>query len=98
MQAYAKQAKDKQMEADAWEIRKRAEHRLGEMMEEQRETVGLNEGGRPKTGSRDDPVSKPTLADAGIDKHLADRARRAFAMGIRHRRGRSRNSSARRRA
>jgi len=46
MKAYAKQAKDKQMELDASEIRIRAERRLGEMMRMQKETVGLNKGTR----------------------------------------------------
>jgi len=32
------------------EIRLRAERRLAEMMKAQRKTVGLHEGGRPKTG------------------------------------------------
>src|SRR5580704_15172401 len=70
LQAYARQAKDTQLSRHATEIRLRAERRLGEMMEAQKATVGLNGGGRPKTGSAPDPVSgKPTLADAGIDKH-----------------------------
>jgi hypothetical protein len=38
------------LEADAAEIRLRAERRLGLMIEAQKETVGLNEGGRPKPG------------------------------------------------
>jgi hypothetical protein len=76
MQAYAKQAKDKQMEADAFELRKRAEHRLGEMMDEQPKARG-----QLLRGSVMDPRDDtPTLADAGIDKHLADRARKAFEM------------------
>jgi hypothetical protein len=32
------------------------------MMAVQRDTVGLHEGGRPKTWSLKDPVSRPTLA------------------------------------
>jgi len=37
------------------------------MLREQKETVGLHEGGRPsKTGSDEEPVSRPTLADAGM--------------------------------
>jgi len=73
MATYARQA-------DAFEIRVRAERRLGEIMKAQAETFGFNTGGRPKkTGSRADPV-KPTLDDAGIDKHLADRARKLNAL------------------
>lgn len=57
-------------------------------MAKQRETVGLAKGGAEKgvgrrgkeCGSGDDPHSLPTLADAGIDKHLADAARKAAAI------------------
>jgi hypothetical protein len=69
LRAYARQAKNKTLEADAWEIRMRAERRVGELMRTQDETVGLSEGGRPRktTGFNSDPV-KPTLAEAGIDQ------------------------------
>jgi len=87
MRAYARQAKNKQLEIDASEIRFRAERRLGEMMEAQRETVGLAKGtagkGRPSLGgSKSDPPKDdtPTLLSAGIDKHLADRARKYAAI------------------
>jgi hypothetical protein len=58
----------------------RAERRVGELMQAQRETVGLATGGdatraRVQYGPEREDV-KPTLADAGIDKHLADRARK----------------------
>lgn len=81
MKAYARQAKNKQLEIDAAEIRMRAERRLGELMEYQRQTVGLAKGGKPyqDTGSEKNPVA-PTLADAGIDKNLADRARKMAAV------------------
>ncbi len=49
------------------------ERRVGELIGAQRESVGLAKAGRPKIGSEQDPISKPaTLADAGIDRHLAD--------------------------
>jgi len=82
MRIYARQAKNKQLEIDASEIRFRAERRIGELMETQRQTVGLAPAGRPKeNGSGSDPISKPiTLAEAGIDKHLADRARKYAAI------------------
>ena len=75
--AYAKQAKNRQLEVDAAEIRIRAERRVGELIRQQKETVGLSKGGRPeKTGGKNPPVDEvPTLAKAGIDKDLAKRAR-----------------------
>jgi hypothetical protein len=74
--AYAKQAKNRQLELDAAEIRIRAERRLGELMAAQGATVGK---AKP-TGSNQHRVKiKPdapaTLAEAGIDKNLAHRAR-----------------------
>jgi phage N-6-adenine-methyltransferase len=82
MRAYAKQAKNKQLEIDASEIRFRAERRIGELMAAQRDSVGLAPAGRPKEiGSNPDPIIRPpTLAEAGIDKHLADRARKYAAV------------------
>jgi len=89
MRVYAKQAKNKSLELDAAEIRFRAERRLGEFMIAQKKTVGLAKGGAEKgigrrgkqCGSKMDPHSaKPTLADARIGKHLADRARKWAAM------------------
>jgi len=75
MAAYAKQAKNKDLEADAVEIRMRATRRLDQLSQAQKETVGLNQGGRPtKTGFSDNPVL-PTLAMQGIDKNLAHQAR-----------------------
>jgi hypothetical protein len=81
LKAYAKQAKDKKLEADAHAIRMRAERRLGEMIKEQKRTIGLNKGGTSEHRNR---VSKkpgmPTLASQGIDKNLADRSRKAAAI------------------
>jgi len=77
MEAYARQAKDRQMEADAAAIRLRAEARLGELMQVQAGTVGLAKGRRSDLGFRKTQVVKPTLAEAGIDKNLAHRARSA---------------------
>lgn len=82
MRAYARQAKNREMEADAAEIRFRAERRLGELMAMQRDTVGLAPAGRPKEiGLQENPIIRPpTLAEAGIDKNLADRARKFAAI------------------
>jgi DNA-binding helix-hairpin-helix protein with protein kinase domain len=78
VRAYAKQAKNRQMEVDAAEIRIRAERRLGELMAAQGETIGKATGARePGTARGTTRVeSKPaSLAEAGIDKNLAHRAR-----------------------
>lgn len=82
MRAYAKQAKNKQLEIDASEIRFRAERRIGELMAAQRETVGLAPAGRPREiGLEENPIIRPiTLSEAGIDKNLADRARKYAAV------------------
>ena len=81
MRAYARQAKNKQLEIDACEIRLRAERRLGDMMREQRETLGTAQGQRTDLGPIRTQVNHAIpLEEAGIDKHLADRARKAAAV------------------
>ena len=72
---YAKQAKNKSLEADAFEIRKRAERRLGEIIEKAPKAKG---GGDQKSDHRvrKRPGDK-TLESQGVDKNLADRARKA---------------------
>ncbi len=68
---------------------RRAERRLGELVAAQKATVGMNRGtagtlrGRDASGgSKLDPPedARPTLAAAGIDKHLADQARKLAAV------------------
>lgn len=83
LRVYAQQAKDKQLEIDAAEIRIRAERRLGELLKAQKETVGMNRGaagGGKKESPRGSYVeprdSAPTLAEAGIDKKLSARAQK----------------------
>ena len=80
MRIYARQAKNRGLEVDAAEIRIRAERRLGELIKLQKNTVGLNVGGRPKTGAAEVPVFQPTLADVGIDKKMSSRAQKLAAV------------------
>jgi N6-adenosine-specific RNA methylase IME4 len=76
MRAYAKQAKNKDMEADAVEIRMRATRRLGQMVKAQDETVGLaRPPGSNKHRVKKQPDARPTLSSQGIDKNLAHQAR-----------------------
>jgi hypothetical protein len=77
--AYARQAKNRDLEADAVEIRMRATRRLDEMRQAQATTVGLAKGGGGKHG-RKRVAEKPTLKEAGIDKNLAHEGRKLGAL------------------
>ena len=70
-------------------IRIRAERRLGEMLVEQKETVGMNRGsagamrGRHASGGAvREPLedTRPTLAEVGISKKLSSRAQKLAAV------------------
>lgn len=67
---------------DAAEIRIRAERRIGELMRAQKKQFGTAQGKRTDLGSMKTQVdgSKITLAQVGIDKTLADRARKYAAV------------------
>jgi len=88
--AAARVAKNHELEIDVAEIRIRAERRLGEMIAEQKRTVGLNKGGGEKgvgrrgkqCGADVEPHSDktPTLAAVGIDKKLSSRAQAIAAI------------------
>jgi hypothetical protein len=75
MACYARQAKNKDLEADANEIRMRAERRLGEMMDEGKPDRAAVGGYRRNDGIPKTPSFLPTLIEVGIDKNLAKRAR-----------------------
>lgn len=83
MKAYARQAKNKELESDAWEIRTRAERRLGELIVLQKETVGLAKGGQPyqATPTKSEAVDRtPTLAEVGIDHKLSSWAQQVASI------------------
>jgi methylase of polypeptide subunit release factors len=87
IQLYARQARDKSLEADAAEIRERAEYRLGEMLAAQREAGLLNPGTRLIGGGdgaggsvSNPPADLPPLKELGITKALANKARKAFSL------------------
>ena len=50
MRVYAYQARDGQLAGDAVEIKKRATRKLGELMDQQRQTGKMAKAGRPKLG------------------------------------------------
>lgn len=83
MRLYGRMAKDKTLETDAAEIRMRAERRLGQMLAQQKETVGLNSGraGRsPIAVDTNDRDERPTLSQVGISKDLSSRAQKLAAV------------------
>jgi N6-adenosine-specific RNA methylase IME4 len=87
MAAYARQAKNRDLEADAVEIRMRATRMLDRLRQAQKDSVGLNRGaagGGTKASPRGSLINprdlRPTLASQGIDKNLAHQARVLGAM------------------
>jgi protein gp37 len=82
MAAYARQAKNHDLEADAIEIRLRATRKLDQLRQAQKATVGLATGGDARRVARgkQSPEHKPTLAVAGIDKDLAKEGRKLGAL------------------
>jgi hypothetical protein len=83
LKLYARQAKDREMLANATELRARAERRLGEMMALAAVAGQIAEGRPPKNGVTDTPFSRVTLDEAGIDKNLAKTARKSAAISER---------------
>src|SRR5258708_3945171 len=75
MRAYARQAKNKQLEIEAGEIRFRATRRIGQLVALQKATVGLAKGGGDHRGKQN-PGALPSLLEAGIDKDLAKLGRK----------------------
>jgi phage N-6-adenine-methyltransferase len=84
MAAAAKVAKNKRAEADMMAVRFRAERRIGEIIAMQRDAGLLATGGdAAKARVAEKPElygQKITLSEAGIDKNLADRARKYAAV------------------
>jgi len=78
MRAYARQADNRDLEAHAIEIRMRATRRMDQMRRQQKATVGLglNTGARG-VGTKVRVDKKPTLAETGIDKNLANEGRQS---------------------
>ena len=81
VRAYARQAKNRELELDAEELRVRAEIKLGEIQAEQpkaKGTRGQLSGRDASGGAKAEPPeqSAPTLAELGIDKKLSARAQK----------------------
>jgi len=77
--AYAYKAKDVSLVEPAITTKKVAERRIGQLIEEHRKAGMLAKAGRKKKLGFS-KTQLPTLATQGVDKNLADRARKAAAM------------------
>jgi hypothetical protein len=80
MVAYAKMANDHSLEADAIEIRMRATRRIDELIKAQDATVGLNKGTLRRGLEANPRDDRPTLDSQGINKNLANEARKLGAL------------------
>jgi hypothetical protein len=75
MEVHSIQAKDSELIEVSTEIKKGAERRLGDMMADKPKAQGAREPGTNRGTTRD--IEKPaSYEDAGIDKNLANRARK----------------------
>lgn len=83
IRVYARQAKNRTLEADAAVIRIRAERRFGEIEAELKAAGQMHRGGRPrKTGDELEPVSVVTLDDLGVDKKFSSRTQKLAAVPV----------------
>lgn len=85
LEMYGRQAKNRDLEIDAAEIRFRAERRLGQVEVEMHREGRIHRGGRPKnevpeTSSKTEGVLPVRLADLGIDHKLSSRAQKLAAV------------------
>ena len=87
MQAYGRMAQDQTLQAQAAEIRIRAERRLGELLAGQKSEGGLSRGAagvginqHTPAEVRSSQTTAPTLAEAGISKDLSSRAQKLAAV------------------
>lgn len=83
LRVYARQARDRDLEIDAMEIRLRAERRLGELLIAAKEAGQISRGQPPKNSAEKAEFSRVTLADAGIDHKLSSRAQKTAGIAAR---------------
>jgi N6-adenosine-specific RNA methylase IME4 len=80
VRAYARQAKNRELECDAAEIRFRAERRLGEILVAEKAAGRFSRGQPPKNSAEGEEFSRSTLEEAGVDHKLSSRAQKLAAI------------------
>ena len=82
LRVYARQAKNRQLELDAAEIRIRSEHRLGELLAEETNAGRIGKGRPKKCSEKEHFTGETTLAALGVDdRKLSSRAQKLAALG-----------------
>ena len=76
IEAYARQARDRQLEADCVELRERATRRLGELLAAAKAEGRISQGQPPKNSTGAEGFSRVRLAEMGIDHKLSSQAQR----------------------
>lgn len=76
LRLYARQAKDRDLMADAVEIRLRAERRLGFLLKEAKQVGQIAEGRPAKNCAEPEQFPRVTLDEAGIDRKLSSMAQK----------------------
>ncbi|MFK4622544.1 methyltransferase-A70 family protein [Bradyrhizobium diazoefficiens] len=89
---YARQAGDKTLEIQSAQLRFRAERKMGELLAAAKEAGQISRGQPPKPAEKncseseqffaEEPISRVTLEQAGIDRKLSSRAQRLAAMDV----------------
>ncbi len=80
VEVYAYQATGPELVGYCTEIKREATRRLGEVMAENKAAGKMDKGGRPPKNRVSQKPGNETLADQGVDKNLADSARKLAAM------------------
>lgn len=81
MRAYARMAKDTQLEMDATELRLRAERRLGIMLDAEKQAGRLRTGPDKGINSKSELIKRVSLSDVGIDAKLSARSQKIGGIG-----------------
>lgn len=80
LRLYTRQAKDRNLLADATEIHIRATRRLGELLVKANEAGQISVGRPKKNGSFEEPFPRVRLQDAGISKKLSHESQKVASI------------------